>query len=761
MRTWPRVCVALVFAALAAICAARANAQPPRAAQGPQGPTRPIIIRDLVIEGTRRVQEAVILGRILSRPGSPFSPHQLSEDVRNIFALGFFDDVRTRVEDFEGGVKLTFQIVERPFVRDVEFSGNKRITSDTLREKIELKLGSVYNPVDVQRAREKLKDYFEEEGYFEVQITPETENFPDGDVRIVFSIVEGRRITIDSIVISGNKGLKSGQIKDVMQVQERQYFILRGTLQRQKLDDDVERIISLYNDHGFVQARVEGTDLAVDRERARVTITIRVIEGPQYMVGKVDIKGNTMLPESELRRNIKIKPGDVFSRSKIRDAMRDVGDLYSTIGRASAEIIPRTDQLGDPPRMDLLFDINEGPEVYVERINIAGNTRSQDKILRREIQLTEGELFTLQKMQRSRQRLVNLGFFDTVNVSTAPGADKTKIIVNVDVVERPTGIFSIGGGFSSVDSFLGTIDLSQRNFLGRGWEVSVRLRGGLNTQQGIISFTEPWFLDRPLSAGFDLYNTRRVYDEYDLNSLGGTLRLSHPFWDYWRWHVQYRISQDRISDVVANASQDLKDQEGTHVTSLIAVSAVRDSRDNTVAPNKGGTAMGLFEVAGLGGDVQFIKMVGNAAYWKPIWFNHILSGRVEGGWGIPWGSEEEFPLFERFYLGGPNTIRGFKFRKVSPIDANGVRTGGDIELLGNVEYIIPLPFNIRLAAFFDTGNVYGFGVKFDPTDLRYAVGAGVRWLSPFGPIRIDYGLNLDRRSGEDPGAFHFSVGSPF
>jgi outer membrane protein insertion porin family len=728
-------------------------------AQAPPSP-RPIVIRDLVIEGNRRVQEAVILGRIQSKPGTSFSPSQLSEDVRSVFGLGFFDDVRTRVEDFEGGVKLTFEVVERPFVRDVEFAGNRRISSDTLREKVDLKLGAVYNPVEVQRAREKLKDHYEEEGYFEVQITPETESFPDGDVKVVFAIAEGRRITIDTVVIRGNRGLADGKIKDVMQVQERQYFILRGTLQRQKLDEDVERILSLYNDNGYVQARVEGTDVAVDRERALVTITIRVVEGPQYKVGTVDVTGVTLLPPSDIRRQIKLKTGDVFSRSKVREALRNIGDLYSAIGRASAEVSPRTEQTPNPPRMDVTFEVTEGPEVYVERINVIGNVRSQDQILRREIPLAEGELFTLQKMQRARQRLLNLGYFETVNVTTAPGSDKTKITVNVDVVERPTGLFSIGGGFSSVDSFLGTIDLSQRNFLGRGWEVSARIRAGARTQQGIISFTEPWFLDRPLAVGFDLYDTIRQYDEFKLDSLGLTLRMSHPFADFWRWLLQYRVTRDKISDVELSVPTELIGEQGTRVTSLVAATLIRDSRDNTVAPTKGGNVSLLAEFAGLGGDSRFIRSIASATYFQPIWLDHILSGRVEGGHGFGWDGER-LPIFERFYLGGPNTIRGFKFRKVSPIDDAGVRIGGDTELLGNAEYIVPLPLNIRVAGFFDTGNVYGFGVRFDPTDLRYAAGAGVRWLSPFGPIRLDYGVNLDRRTGEEFGAFHFSVGSPF
>jgi outer membrane protein insertion porin family len=749
VRTWGWVCVSIFGMAWVLAWATTVAAQP-----------RPIIIKDLTVEGNRRVQEAVILGRIQSRPGSNFSPTQLSEDVRNVFALGFFDDVRTRVEDFEGGVKLTFEVVERPFVRDVEFVGNRRISSDTLRDKIDLKLGSVYNPVDVQRAREKLKDYYEEEGYFEVQISPETEAFPDGDVKVVFAIGEGRRITIDKIVIRGNKGLSDGKIKDIMLVQERQYFILRGTLQRQKLDEDIERIISLYNDHGFVQARVESTDVAVDRDRAAVTITVQIMEGLQYKVGKVDITGVTLLPVTEVRRQIKFKTGDVFSRAKVRDALRSIGDLYSTIGHAAADVNPRTEQRPSPPTMDVVFEINEGPAVYVERINIVGNVRSQDKILRREIPLEEGELFTLQKMQRARQRLINLGFFETVNVTTAPGADKTKIIVNVEVVERPTGIFALGGGFSSVDSFLGSIDISQRNFLGRGWEVSARIRAGAKTQQGMISFTEPWFLNRPLSVGFDIYDTIRQYDEYDLDSLGGTFRVSHPFGDYWRWLVQYRITRDEISNVISSVATVLGAEEGTRVTSLIAGSVVRDSRDSTITPTKGGSISLLAEFAGIGGDSRFIKTIANSTYFQPIWLDHILSGRVEAGYGWGWDGER-LPLFERFYLGGPNSLRGFKFRKVSPIDDTGVRIGGDTELLGNIEYIIPLPFNIRVAGFFDIGNVYGFGVKFDPTNLRESAGAGVRWISPFGPIRLDYGVNLDRRAGEEFGAFHFSVGSPF
>jgi len=733
-----------------------AEAQPPRLPP----PPRVILIREVAVEGNRRVQEAVILGRIRSAVGAPFSPSQSSEDLRAVFTLGFFDDVQLKVEDFEGGVKVTFVVTERPFVRDVEFVGNSKLGTSELQEKIELKLGSVYNPVEVQRAREKLKDAYEDEGYFEVQISPEVEKFGDGDVKVVFTVNEGRRITIDRIVFRGNKGLKDKEIKAVMATQERQYFILRGTVQRQKLEEDIERVVGVYQDHGFIQMRVERHDMVVDREKARVTITIDVVEGAQYRVGVIKLTGVTLVPEEEVRRQLGFKAGDVFSRTALRDGVRNISDLYSTIGRASVDVLPRTDQQSTNTTVDVTLEVTEGPEVYVERINITGNTRSEDRILRREIPFVEGDLFTLQKMQRARQRLINLGYFDMVNVTTQPGTDKTRIIVNVEVTERPTGIFSIGGGFSSVDSFVGTLDVSQNNFLGRGWVLSLRIRAGANSQQGIISFTEPWLFDRPLSAGFDVFNIKRQFTEYDYDSVGGTVRLSHPFEEYWRWQTAYRLTSDEISDVRDTNDPLLRDEIGTRVTSAVTLGLTRDSRDAVALPTKGGLTIFTLDFAGLGGDTRFVKAIASTSYFYPMWYGHVLSGRAEAGYGFGW-SDDPLPIFERFYLGGPNSIRSFKARRISPVDAAGTRIGGTSEVLGNVEYIVPLPFNFRVAGFFDVGNVYGFKTKFDITDTREAAGAGVRWQSPFGPIRVDYGINLDRRKGEDFGAIQFSVGSPF
>jgi outer membrane protein insertion porin family len=738
----------------------------PALAQAPTTPPeRPILVKEIAVQGNRRVQEAVILGRVSLKIGNPFVANRTAEDIRAIFSLGFFDDVQVRVEDFEGGVKLTYVVAERPFVRDVLFSGNKKQDASTLLEKIDLKLGTVYNPVEVNRAADKLKEFYEQEGYYEVGITPEVEKLADGDVTVTFKIAEGRRITIEQIVIEGTQGLTPKQVRGAMETQEREFYVLRGTVQRQRLDDDVDRIIQLYNDHGYVQARVEKSEIDVDREQARATIRIVVVEGPQFKVGGVDVTGNSLLPQEEIRRRSQLKSGDVFSRSKLRDSVAGITDLYSAIGRASADVSPNTMQDTPNRLVNVVFEIVEGPETYVERINISGNTRSEEKILRREIPMAEGDLFTSQKLARAKQRLTNLNYFDKVEAKTAPGSSKDKVVVNIDVTEKPTGLFSIGGGYSSQDGVLGTLDLSQRNFLGKGWEVFLRVRGGENLQTGTIGFTEPWLFDRPLAAGFDIFNTRRFLPDYTVNSLGGDIRLGHPIGEYSRWNAMYRVSQDRISDVNELGSPELLSQEGTHLTSLIGLSLSRDTRDNIFDPTRGSTVSIGLDFAGVGFGERFVRSVFTTTYFQPTpWLDHVLSFRLMAGYSIGW-DKDPVPLFERFYLGGSNSLRQFKSLQVSPRDSSGTRIGGNSELLGTIEYQIPLFFGIKAAIFYDVGNVWGpdiaGGTKIDLTDVRHGVGAGFRWNSPFGPIRVDYGIKLDRKDGESLGNFNFSAGSSF
>ena len=735
-----------------------------------QTPTAPppgtqIIVKDLAVQGNRRVQEAVILGRVTAKVGGPFVPARLADDIRAVFSLGFFDDVQAKVEDFEGGVKLTFVVTERPFVRDISFGGNKRLDAATLQEKIDFKLGAVYNPVEVTRAAEKLKEAYEEEGYFEVGVTPEVVRLPDGDVSVTFRVAEGRKMTIDKIVIEGAQGLKPDKIKQIMLTQEREFYILRGTVQRQKLDQDIERVVTFYNDNGYIQARVESFDTQVDRATARVTIRIVVVEGPQFKVGGIDITGNKVLPVEELRRRVLLKPDNIYSRTKLQETVKGISEVYGTIGRTAADINPQI-ALDVPNRkVNITLEVTEGPEVFIERINITGNTRSQEKILRRELPMAEGDLFTTGKLGRAKQKLINLNYFEKVETKTAPGSSKDKIVVNIEVTEKPTGLFSIGGGYSSQDGALGTLDLSQNNFLGKGYQLFLRLRGGTQTQQGTIGFTDPWFLDRPLAAGFDIFNNRRVYQDYTINSLGGDVRFGAPIGDYGRWNVLYRLSQEQVTGVDPNASTELLQAEGTTITSLVGGTVSRDTRDSLTEPTRGNYSLFGADFAGIGtGDNRYFRITASTTQHQPLWFDHVLSGRLMVGYMLGW-FKEPVPFFERYFLGGPNTIRSFKARQISPEDSSGTAIGGNFQVLGNIEYSVPLPFGLRAAVFFDVGNVYGpdqsVHTPIDLTNLKYAVGPGLRWNSPFGPVRVDYGVNPNPTGKEKFGNIQFSMGAAF
>jgi outer membrane protein insertion porin family len=441
--------------------------------------------------------------------------------------------------------------------------------------------------------------------------------------------------------------------------------------------------------------------------------------------------------------------------------VRAIADRYSELGHARAEVEPRTVNDLANLRVDITIPIVEGGPVYVERINISGNTKSSEKVLRRELRVAEGELFTYQKLVRSRQRMFNLGYFDEVNAGTEQGSTPDRIVVNIDVKERATGLFSIGAGYSSVDSLFATVDVSQRNLFGRGQEVFLRFRIGSKSRLGLVGFTEPYLFDIPLRAGFDIYDREREYDDFTEERLGGDLRASYPLTEFLTISSLYRLEEVTISDIAATASQDLKQEEGTKLNSVIEFVLSRDTRDSIFEPTRGSRNSLEFSFAGLGGDTEFYKMVAESSWFVPlpvfdlVWAVRGLFGMAEGYGG------QEVPIFERFFLGGATTLRGQRTRSVAPKDAAGETIGGDKELLFSTELLIPIFPRFRLALFFDAGNAYGFGTDFDPTDLRLGAGVGVRFFSPLGPLRLDLGYNLDREPGEKEFQVHFTVGSPF
>jgi outer membrane protein insertion porin family len=719
-------------------------------------------VRDITVEGNRRIQPPVVLNRVQTKIGDPFSPTGLREDVRAIFALGFFDDVQVRTEEFEGGVRVIFVVVERPLVREVSFEGNRELKSEDLRDKAAVRVGVLYNPVEIQRAEETIRQQYEEEGYFGASVAARTERTPEGDLRVVFRIQEGPKYYIDRIVIEGNQALTASQVKGAMGTKERFLWILPfAKVHRKVFDEDADRIVALYADHGYLQARVESQEIVPDPKRGKITLRVRVVEGPQFRLQNLTITGNEVLSEVELRSLLTLKEGDVFNRGVVAGGVRAITDRYSSLGRARAEVTPSTELLAESQRVNLLVTIKEGDEVYVERINIRGNTKSSEKVLRRELRVAEGELFTNQKLVRSRQRLFNLGYFDEVNATTEPGSAPDKIIVNIEVKERATGVFSIGAGYSSTDGAFATLDATQRNLFGRGYEVFVRFRIGSLSRLGQIGFTDPYFLDIPLRAGVDIYDLQRDYPDFTEDRLGGDIRASYPLTEYVSLTGVYRLEEVTISDVSQEASDDLKKELGTKLNSVVAFSLARDTRDNIYEPTSGSRNSLDGAFAGIGGDTKWYRAVGETSWFWPLpFFSWVLAARGLAGIVEGWGGEE-VPIFERFFLGGATTLRGQKTRSVGPKDSQGAVIGGDKELVFSTELLIPIFPRFRAAIFFDAGNAYGFGTPFDPSNLRLGAGVGFRFFSPLGPLRLDWGYNLDKQPGESSYQIHFAVGSPF
>ncbi len=511
----------------------------PALAQAPPvPPERPVLVKEIAVQGNRRVQEAVILGRVGLKIGSPFVASRTAEDIRAIFSLGFFDDVQVRVEDFEGGVKLTYVVTERPFVRDVLFSGNKKQDSSTLLEKIDLKLGTVYNPVEVNRAADKLKEFYETEGYFEVGITPEVEKLADGDVTITFRIAEGRRITIEQIVIEGTQGLTPKQVRGAMETQEREFYILRGTVQRQQPGRGRRpHRPALQRSRLHPGAGREVGDQGGPGARPGHH-PHPVVEGPQFQVGGVDVTGNSLLPEEEIREAHPAQSGDVSREAKLRDSVTGIQDLYSVIGRASADVTPQHDAgHPQPPRQHGVRDRGGARGLRRAHQYLRQHPQRGEDPPPRDPDGARAISSRPPKLVRADQKLTNLDYFDKVEATTDAGSTKDKIVVNIEVTEKPTGLFSIGGGYSSQDGVLGSVDLSQRNFLGRGWEVFLRICAGGRTQTGHHRLHRALAVrPAPRRRLRPVQQPRASTTEYTVNSLGGDIRFGHPIGEFSRWN---------------------------------------------------------------------------------------------------------------------------------------------------------------------------------------------------------------------------------
>lgn len=725
------------------------------------------VLTGVAVRGNLRVEEGLILQKISSKPGEPYDPARVREDLAAIYALGSFEDIV--VELGENGV-LTFVVLERRALREWRTEGADNVDKEDVQKAVPLKRREILDDARVEEGARAIRDLYRDKGYYLAEVRAEVVPVDDGrnHADVVYRVTEGAKVRVKDVNLLG---VRQGQEKAIRKNLATSpagwwsWLTSSGTFKEADLERDREVVRSYYLNHGFVDVEVKDPLVSLTADRRWLKVDIPISEGEVHTVGKVTFSGDLDFPEEILRATAGLTQGAVFRSDDFRKAHQGLTDLYADIGYAFVEVDPGTRVDPAARTVDIDFQIHKGDLVYLGRIEVRGNTKTRDRVVRRDVRLAEGDLYNGTAIQKSRRRLENLGFFEKVNLTTHRRPGTSLLDVDVEVEEKATGAFTVGAGYSSVDRIVGMASVSQRNFLGMGYQLAFQANFGTTRETYSITFNNPRVFDSDVYAGIDLYKSRREYNDYTKDALGGALKLGTALTDEWRIRGIYRLEEADVKNVSPNASRLLREQEGTTVTSSVTTLLNYDSRDNPWEPRRGVNAEGSVEWAGgpLQGDASFLKYGLDASRYVPLWLRHVLTLHGRIGYVHPLEGRT-VPVYERYTLGGINSLRGLKSRSVGPVDAeSGDVIGGDKELLLNVEYLFPLieEAKLRGVVFFDAGNAWEEGETYLETPMRRTAGAGVRWFSPMGPLRLEWGYVLDRKSGEGASQWEFSIGGFF
>jgi outer membrane protein insertion porin family len=726
-------------------------------------------IYKITVLGNVKVEEGVIQGAIKSREGGPFSTEKVREDLRSIFGLGYFTDVQVDIKSTPQGKEVIFIVVEKPFIKDIVITGNQKVKLDDIKEKMTLKLRSVLNLEKVKENSEHIRKLYFSKGYYGVNVEHKIDYLETNEAVVNFHVTEGPKGHIKKIIFKGNKHIKSSQLRKVMVTKQRNIFSFltkTGTLDEDILKNDLQILNAYYYDNGYLDVKVSEPKIDL-HDPKRIQIEIDIVEGPQYRLGNIDFKGDLLTTKENLFKTLKIKRNDVYRNSAIRKEVSALTEKFANQGYAYVEITPEPSV--DPKNLlvHLTFDIEKKKRVFFEKIQIVGNTKTRDKVIRRELQVAEGELYSATGLNKSRDRLKRTGFFKEVDFTTSRGSTDEKINLDIKVEETQTGAVSFGVGYSSIDQVFGTATISDRNLFGMGYSGLLKFALGTIVRDIRLSFTDPYFLGYPYRAGIDLYNDYREWDTYSYKVTGGDLRFGKELTERIRLDAMYKLEKINVYNVTADASTYIKQQEGKATTSAISLTPLYDTRDDYYNPTRGSRHSLTIQYAGgiLGFDNDFVKVSGQTSWYFPLPLNMVLNLRAQGGFIEPY-SGKKAPIYEKFFVGGMYTIRGFEYGMAGPIDRNKEPLGAEKMVVLNSELIFPLSREIGLrgALFFDIGKAWGVeagsGIEGN-RGIKMGAGPGIRWFSPFGPIRIDMGFNLNPKSGEKGHVIDFSAGSSF
>jgi outer membrane protein insertion porin family len=761
------------------------------------------IVRDIEIRfvGPETVNRSIILANIQTAVGKPRNREIIEQDVRNLINTGYFFDVRVLEESVVDGVRVVFQVQGKATIKEILFEGEKKFKEPRLRKESSQKVGDSLDERKAHDDAQKMQDMYQKAGYPDAKVTYDVALDKDtGKAILTFKVLEGERVLIRLIKFTGNKAYTDQQLCKILKTRRHwwgSWLAGTGVLKQEDFDEDLDKLRDHYHSHGYIDMDIRGTRIQRVGPKWMV-IYIDVFEGAQYKVGAVAIDGNRLFPTTELEKQLKMTTGKTFTPTAMSADQKALGDYYGARGYLDTDVRPVRAPNVETGRIDITYAIREGELTYIEKVEIRGNAKTKDKVIRRELAVHPGEIYNTVRVDRSVERLKNLGYFSKVEADPEPTdvPNRKDLVINLE--EQRTGSVNFGAGFSSVDSLIGFVEMTQGNFdlfnwptfTGGGQKLRLRLQVGLKRQDEILSFVEPWFLDQKLSLGFDLFHHAANYlsTEYNEQSTGASISLEKAFTEFLRGQIQYGIQYLTIS-VDKSASPELQSQNGSYLRSSVSGTVTYDTRDSVFLTTHGTRTEFNAEVAGggLGGDVNLYKLNLTSSMFFALPNSNVIeligAARVVDAFGSSDANGtnvietianqnhagpsverrvDAVPIFDRLFLGGANTLRGFAFRQVGPKDVGGEPIGGNTSLNGTVEYTYPIIERVRGALFFDIGDVYPNAYEVTVSDFKSDAGAGLRLNLPIGPLRLDYGYPImtDGQTGRS-GKFQFSVGYQF
>ena len=735
-------------------------------------------VTSIEIRGNKRIELPAIAGRLTLKPGDPYTPENVRGQIKILYESGFFEDVQVETESGAGGVALSFLVREKPFITEIVFDGNQALSDDKLKEKITIKSQAFLDQPQAKASAEKIRLAYQGDGYFNCRVTPIVQTLDEDRKRLTFFVKEGDKARVKTVNFEGLHGATKNEMFKVMATREwipwyglvtqlklPSFVSDAGVLKREEMSNDAERIKEILLNKGYLNARVGLPAVDLSDDGKWFVISYTVLEGEPFTIGEIGFRGNTVFEDPELREGLKMKQGEIFQRQKLRDEITRLNDLYGSRGYSFADVSPNVISNNEERTAAIILTIKEGEMMRIRQINIYGNEKTKDNVIRRELRVDEQDVINTPALKRSFQRLNNLNFFETVEILPAQvGVDKVDL--NVRMKEKPTGQFSIGGGFSTLDKLVAVADITEGNLGGNGWMGRIRGQLGQQRQLGLITFRNPYLNDSLTSMQLDLFKTATNYVTYFEKKTGGAVTFGRWFSEYVSGTFALVAEEIEYSSPSANAPALITQQIGNQSTTGFRASVTRDTRDFQMDPRTGWrttAAVGL-GTEYLGGTNNFYKYTFDVMKYTPLPFDTRISVRARYGvvTGLNTsGQNQPVPLTELYFVGGINTMRGFQFGKAGPVTTSNTLLGAASELIFNFDYIFPISEEAKLngVIFFDYGK--GFSGDTVSTPMRSAAGLEGRWVSPFGPLRAAYGINLDPNPGEKKGVFEFTIGTLF